>query len=64
VHLAVLEDAVRLVLHAEAFDAVIKQSLVNHYDSALCASGTRGNHTCSPFRFSTTCANVGPPAAT
>lgn len=43
-HIAVLEDAVHLVLHAEAFDAVIKQSLVDHYDSALCASGTQGNH--------------------
>lgn len=32
------------MLHADAFDAVIPQSLVDHYDSALCASGTWGNH--------------------
>lgn len=43
-HIAVLEDTVRLIVHSDAFDEVFKQALVDHYDSALCMSASRGNH--------------------
>lgn len=43
-HIAVYEDTVRLIRLEKRLPALFMESLDNHYDSGMLASGSRGNH--------------------
>lgn len=43
-HVGAFEDASRILLEVSDLDSLFKESLETYYDTALCASASRGNH--------------------